>query len=383
MKRVNIHLSSSSLRNTTRLFKEALELQDSKIIDNIILIGVWEKGMPTVEKFTDSICLVRVKLIKDCFKPSHLLWKLLVLISLFQFRIKIFQIIRTNRPYLVNCHHVGLLETAAVAKFFFHFKLVYDAHELETEVDGLTKVRKRYLKWIERRYIRYADKIIVVGNKIAEWYRDKYGVSNVYVVRNVPYLRQKAKREENLLRQEFLIPEGELIFIYNGFLTIGRGIEIILEAFSTSDTSNHIVFMGYGPKSKLVKEYALKYKNIHYKNAVAPEEVNEYTSCADVGLAIIENTSLSYYYSLSNKLFEYIHAGIPVVASDFPEMASILDKYQCGWKIHPDATTLIECLKGITPFTIEKKKSNLQQAQSELCWEKESLQFSQILCKTT
>ena len=75
---------------------------------------------------------------------------------------------------------------------------------------------------------------------------------------------------------------------------------------------------------------------IHFLGAVNHNELLTYTASADIGLALIENISISYYYALPNKLFEYIMAGVPILSSNLPQMKKVIDDYQVGKYVDPE-----------------------------------------------
>jgi glycosyltransferase involved in cell wall biosynthesis len=104
------------------------------------------------------------------------------------------------------------------------------------------------------------------------------------------------------------------------------------------------------------------------------DELHQYTVQAELGMSLEENLGLNYYYALPNKLFDYIQAGVPVVVSDFPEMAKVVRDYNIGMAVNdrnPEnfAAILNEML------TNEELRStwkhNLVNASNELCWERE------------
>ncbi len=108
--------------------------------------------------------------------------------------------------------------------------------------------------------------------------------------------------------------------------------------------------------------------------AVPHEQLWMYTGMADIGLCNIDNVCLSYYYSLPNKLFEYIQALVPVVGSKFPEIEKIVEKYGVGETCNPeDPESIAFAIRSV----ISRHKEgfytkNLSVAKKELCWENES-----------
>ena len=95
----------------------------------------------------------------------------------------------------------------------------------------------------------------------------------------------------------------------------------MLDVLPKISPSFHCIFMGYGALVPKVRQLAATSPNVHLLPAVHPQDVLSFTVGADVGVILVQKVSLSYYYSLGNKFFEYLMAGLPVIASDFPEMS--------------------------------------------------------------
>lgn len=129
--------------------------------------------------------------------------------------------------------------------------------------------------------------------------------------------------------------------------------------------------MGYGPLVDLVKDAEKNTPNIHFLPAVHPSEIGYYTSGADVGLSVIENMSLSYYYCLPNKLFEYLHSGLPVIVSNFPDMSTIINQFDCGWVTEVSPKSLEKTLNNISADELLEKCKGVVNVRREINWEKE------------
>jgi glycosyltransferase involved in cell wall biosynthesis len=111
------------------------------------------------------------------------------------------------------------------------------------------------------------------------------------------------------------------IFLYQGGLGKGRGIEILLSAFvKNSNLTQAIIFMGYGPLEKEITLLAEEHENVFFHHAVSQSDLLSFTSSADVGVLFYENNCLNHYYCSPNKMFEYLMAGIPVITSNLFEI---------------------------------------------------------------
>ena len=192
-------------------------------------------------------------------------------------------------------------------------KLVYDAHEYFTEVPEVVRrpnVQKVW-KWVERTFVPKFDLMYTVSPALAQLFEDKYKVK-FGVVMNAPahIPGQSASK----------IPINPVTIFYQGALNEGRGLEQLLEAMKDIDA--RLLIAGEGDLSKKLRLMAdvpeLKNK-VEFLGMLSPDKLREITPTATIGYNLLENKGLSYYYSLSNKFFDYAHAGVPQLCIDFPE----------------------------------------------------------------
>jgi glycosyltransferase involved in cell wall biosynthesis len=189
-------------------------------------------------------------------------------------------------------------------------------------------------------------------------------------IRNLAY--RDIKYEDN----PDIKPSHEKIILYQGSVNKGRGLELVIKSMQYIDDVRFRI-IGDGDISddlkNLVKKLQLESK-VLFTGRIPPDELIWHTVQADIGISLEENLGMNYYYALPNKLFDYISAGIPVVVSDFPEMGVLVRKYDIGIAtLISDARELASLFKSMLddPARIQKWKSNLRKAATELCWENE------------
>lgn len=323
----NTHITLTPFKNESRLLKQTTTLLHHHVFSEVHIIALWEPGLNEHEQ-TSSGAIVRRFKLKSRGLATSLPFQL---IKYIEFILKCLIYFYKYKINVVNCHSLGLLPIGFLAKLFLNTKLIYDAHELETERNGLFGIRKILSKFIERRLINRVDLTIVVGDMIADHYANEYSIVRPTVVLNAPY--KVSIKKSDLLRQELGIEKNKEIYLYQGMLTEGRGIELILSAFSSGEINKDkvVVFMGYGSFDTLISDYALKNENIYLANAVSPDVVLNYTASANYGVSLIEPICLSYRYCLPNKLFEYLMVGIPVIVSNLPEMRKVIEHSKSGY----------------------------------------------------
>jgi glycosyltransferase involved in cell wall biosynthesis len=259
--------------------------------------------------------------------------------------------------------------------------LVYDSRELYSNIAALANRRfaQRVWDFIERVLIKRVDATITVNESISEIISRIYGIPRPIVLMNCPFY-QEVKRT-NLLREICQIPETKKVVLYQGGLQRGRGISRLIDLIQTLPECV-LILMGDGP---LKKELAAKIETLQGKvylvDAVPVDRLLHHTASADVGICMIEYYGLSYYLSLPNKLFEYVMAGVPVVASDFPEMRRIVSEYRIGETANPtDVIEIAEKIrKLLEPERHDETAENCKSAAKKLNWESESAKLVHLI----
>lgn len=358
------HLHVSNFLNESRIIKETVSLADSGLFDSIIVICLWAEGLQEEEFIHPKVKVVRLK-IKNSAKPVSRLHKFIPYFKSF------IKVLKEFEPDVINIHQVKILPVMPVLWLLgIKVKYIYDTHELETETISLegSKLKPLY-KAIENACIRRFALTIVVTDSISRWYQTKYGINNIVTVRNCP-VAPSTTINEDLFRINLGIGENVMIFLYQGGISKGRGVELILKSFSENPSKEKcIVFLGYGPLENLVKEYSEQHENIYFHPAVSPDLLLNYTSSADVGLSLIENTCLNEDYCLPNKLFEYIMAQKPVIVSDLKDQREFVNQNKIGVVMEEfSSDALTKMVSSFTWDYLNDFKKHLRKAKNDNHW---------------
>jgi glycosyltransferase involved in cell wall biosynthesis len=364
---INLHINLNRFTNASRVLKETSSLVNAKLVEKILIVALHEDKLQEFETIDARRSLWRVKL-KSC-SWSKSLWIQILKYLEFGWRVSMFA--KANQVNMVNVHSVDLLPLGVWLKLKLGAKLIYDAHELETETTGAKGIREALSQLSEKLLIPYVDLTILVGGKIKEFYQAKYELEPIVTVLNCPQFRQSYKT--TLLRDKLSIPQHQKILLYQGGLSRGRGIEFLLEVGQTLSNQDYaIVFMGYGELEEKVKTIASQYSHICFYPAVPPNEVLEYTASADVGLLFYEDTCLNNRYCLPNKLFEYIMAQIPVMVSNLPEMREVVSSRQVGVVMEDwSREGFLNALGKLESMNGECLTNHLSKTSREFCWEEQ------------
>ena len=250
--------------------------------------------------------------------------------------------------------------------------LIYDSHEFFTEVPELQerKFVKSFWKRIESYILPKLTRSYTVSNLIASSYQSKYKI-NMGVVRNLPLLNRNFKDDD------VQIPTKNKFILYQGVLNPGRGIIPMIEALQYLKNID-LVIIGYGKvKNDLIEFVKSKdlVNRVHFLGMVPYDKLHNYAKKASIGMVLEEPLGKSFEYSLPNKLFDFIHYGLPIIASPIPEVKKIIEQHKVGILIdnyYPKhiAETVITLLDD------EKLRESIIEhqfkAKKELCWEKES-----------
>jgi len=338
-----LHLTHTDIESDSRILKEMGALASAGYEVCGIGVVLDEGSKKSTVLFKAEISAIRLRSRKMTFLPRTLR-HVALLCELAAVMLP--RAIR-QRPDLIHCHDTLVLPLGVIVKLFTRARLVYDAHELESDRNGLTRVQSWLTQRAERLLWRFVDALIVVSPSIDAWYQDKIGPKTSVIILNSPLISNEKLRDSDYLRRKFSIPPDQKIFIYVGILGPGRGIDLVTQAFIHPAMTSHLVFLGYGDWADELKRLSADHPNIHVHDPVPHSDVVNIVKSADFGLCLVQNVSLSDYYCLPNKLFEYCFAGVPVLASDFPDIRVVLETYGVGKCCGLDSDSIRAAVQGL------------------------------------
>lgn len=219
---------------------------------------------------------------------------------------------------IMPCYLAGRLKGA---------RLTYDAHEYFTEVPEVVRRPgiQRIWKWIEKTFVPRFDVCYTVSDGLAHLFYKQYG-KRFEVIANFPVYKRDSTRQPDTAERNFIL--------YQGALNEGRGLEHVLEAMKHLNIT--LKLAGEGDLSNVLRKQAAHpalQGKVEFLGFVKPAQLHQLTAQARIGLHVSENKGLSYYHSLSNKFLDYVHAGVPVLCTSFPEYEKINSRYEVALMI--------------------------------------------------
>ena len=375
-----LHLTNTDLRVDNRILKE---LKAVYTIENSIAkgFGVFESQFSLQDNLDLEVQIENINLL---IRHLSFLPKVLSLpFQLIEISIRFFLKGVIFRPEIIHCHDTMVLPVGVILSVLFNSKLIYDAHELESEKHNQSKFLGKSTLFIEKLAWKKIDLLISVSPSIIDWYQEHIGIKENLLILNSPALKMKneVNYSDNYLREKFNISENCKIFIYIGILSDGRGIDLYLDVFQSPEITSHIVFLGDGKYEKKVKEATLNFNNIHYHPTVKADYIIDIAKSADVGLLLIKSSSLSYYYCLPNKLFEYVFSRLFILSSDYPELKQIIEEYELGVCIPPQFKDLRNKIIEIEGQLLRPSIKNLHSLSWEFQLNKLQKAYKQLIKK--
>nr|WP_298113606.1 glycosyltransferase family 4 protein [uncultured Pseudomonas sp.] len=274
---------------------------------------------------------------------------------------------------IVHAHDVNVLPTAWLAAKLSGAKIVYDAHEISTSREGYSSFRN-LVAGVERFLMPRVQGAITTTDARAKFFARAYGIARPVVLQNRP--RFQPLKASNRIREELGLSEPWPIILYQGGVQQGRGLErLVRVAAQVPDT--YFVFIGGGRLDGSLRSIAAELGlegRVRFIPTVALAELPFYTASADIGVQPIENTCLNHYTTDSNKLFEYVQAGLPVVASDLPEIRRVVREYDLGLLVPAGDSKALAAALNCLVADVDKRRFHARQslkAVAALSWEQQ------------
>lgn len=333
---------------------------------DVTLVGrAWPDNTPLKKKY------------KTC--KMRLLFKRRVLFYA-ELNVRLFLKLLFSRADLFYANDTDTLLSVAFAARLRRKPFVFDGHELFPDVPELVDkpmVRKVW-QCVERSFIPKSAVRITVNQGVAYEYERRYGVS-FGVVRNLSSILD-SEVSAHPTSPEFDFHDSKVL-LYQGAVNKGRCVKELIDAMEYLPDCR-LVVVGSGDIKDEMQRYAggKSYAGrISFTGRMMPDDLRRLTSQAALGFCIMQNMGLNYYLSLPNRISDYAVAGIPVLASDFPEIRRVVEEYGLGTLVAEDTVANPQGLASVVRATLaqwqsmagEERSARFARAKAELTWESE------------
>ena len=276
-------------------------------------------------------------------------------------------------------------------------KLIYDSHEIYLETlnqffprnsKGIKKAlfnqNLNLMRLIGRNFNKrvfpQVHTFITVNESLREYFIRQYSIQSSRVIMNLPELKKSEQGTNSIdYRSKYKWDKESIILIYQGALNEGRGLRLLIELMQSIDNKFKLIVLGGGPLKQNLKDLlAPSNQQVKFIDSVPIEQLLDYTRGADIGINLLEDFNLSKKLASPNKLFEYIHARIPVICSNTIENSKVLKNYKIGLLTENNLTSIKDSI-----IELSKKKktifeAEMKRAKKNYNWEKQESEIIEI-----
>jgi glycosyltransferase involved in cell wall biosynthesis len=280
--------------------------------------------------------------------------------------------ILASRPDVVHAHDAAMLVPGLLGARLIGARLVYDSHELAASVPYRERAWARFVAGIERLALPRCAAVITVSDGIARRLELSYRLgTRPTVVRNVSALERHGVGG---LRASLRLSDREPLILHQGAPAPGRGCEVLIDAV-TMVPEARLVFLGDPePGYERNLRARIESRGLRERVVLLPSiplsDLLAHTSEADVGVTLLQDTCENHRLALPNKLFEYVAAGIPVLASALPEVERLVKSYGIGWCVTPDDPAAVAdgIRQALAHRDDDELRERVSRAAAELRW---------------
>lgn len=253
------------------------------------------------------------------------------------FRSAFFNAARDVPCDVIQVHDLPALEAGVQLAEMHNVPLVYDAHELYPEQAAFSREQRNICSETEARLIPHAQLVFAVNDSIGDEMARRYHIRKPVTLWNAltPDTSFDVYQRYDLLREKLQLPAQRRILLFQGGFSPNRNLEHLMDAMAQVKTSDvDLVMLGFGGFGEKLRKCAelhgLLGKRIYFLDAVPQEELLQYSASADIGIIPYPHVDLNSYFCTPNKLFEFIQAGLPILANQSPELARFVQTNAFG-----------------------------------------------------
>lgn len=363
----SVHIYPSNMRWENRIRKITTSLISQNLQKRILLIGLADGGEHQCYKYLSGTVLWLVGV------PSVFGWSIRSrLIRLIYLYIVVLKRLRPMSLSYINPHSLTTLPLAVLCQFSKRdVKIIYDTHELEIGAAHYSSIRRVLLKLVEKSLVQKVKYLVTVNPSISQWYTDTYSLNNVYTMLNVPDVASDIERLTKLNSLEHAKVKTELRFCYHGVLDAERFTSQLVRVFSSHPELGSLTFIGFGKLEEFVREAAKENENIFYCPPKPIEKLLPFINSFDIGFSLTDPEIANHRFSLPNKFFESLLAGLPVIVCSGGDTAELVSRYEIGWTYDSGEQDLAKFIASIGIKDWSQKVRNVDSIRKLYSWKNE------------
>lgn len=273
---------------------------------------------------------------------------------------------------VIHSHDIAALPLGYILSKLLKTKFIFDAHELYHTLNNYKRIKKYLLKF----FIPKTDFLITVNDSIKKIYLEEFKAKKATVLKNTPNF-PLVNPQKLLLRSTLGINETDKILLFQGYIVPHKGVETLIHLLARLPENFIVVFMGkvekvyYEILIKKVEDLNLS-NRVYFQQAVEYNKIYSYTRDADIGVYLPDISEENNFYSLPNKIFEYLSCNIPILVPTLPELSKLVKEEKVGLIIDLNrnykelATEIVTFFERKDSFKFDNKKYHWSNEQEEL-----------------
>ena len=293
---------------------------------------------------------------------------------------------------VIHVHDLPALQAGAELATEKQAHFVYDAHELYPEQKAFSKKQRLICSKNESTFIKQANLVFTVNDSIAEEMAVRYSINKPKVLLNAldPDPSFDPTAEYDLLRQKLNLSPRKRILLFQGGFSPNRNLDKLVKAMRyVADQHVVLVMLGFGSYRDTLEKVAQRNNylgsRVYFLDAVPQSELVQHSASADVGIIPYPHVDLNSYFCTPNKLFEFIQAGLPILANDSPELRRFVVDNGFGMvrsmKTAKEIGKAIDTVFSASGASLGQWRQALKTQRSDLTWSKESHQYLRVYSK--
>jgi glycosyltransferase involved in cell wall biosynthesis len=318
-------------------------------------------------------------------KLNDWFWSCMLDLTIIITALRLGSVAMRQRPnYYLVCDLTSAL-AGLVARIFVSAPTIYMAYEIESEqgFGDSIRIQHQVLRAWEDFVLPKVDYLVAPNQARADFYAERHKLRNApIVVRNCPPKTHIARTKR--LHQHLGLSEDTKIVLYHGALIPHRALDDLVKSAAFFPQETVLVIIGrqnefFDATLRPLLESEVLKDRVFFLPFIAPTEIMDYVASADLGVVIYENLNLNNYLCAPTKLYEYIMAGVPIIASDYPEPHEVIATYDAGITI--SATDPESIAAAVTDFFAHKRTigAAFEAAREVLNWEGEGRKLMALL----